>query len=99
MITSAAIWPSWINIPNSSTFVRMLLMKTKIPPEENNLQTPGNPLSDKVLEKIVKTTGKGPFITLEEQNSRMKNGFRKTPDFVSRMPMVRNPEIAGYQFF
>ncbi|MDD4604428.1 MAG: hypothetical protein PHF97_11565 [Bacteroidales bacterium] len=52
-------------------------MKTRIKTEEKNLQTPGNTLSDKELEKIVKTAAKGPFITLEEQNKRMNKWIQE----------------------
>ncbi|MEI7982976.1 MAG: hypothetical protein WCI71_15100 [Bacteroidota bacterium] len=52
-------------------------MKTRIKTEEKNLQTPGYPLSDKELEKLVKTATKGPFIALEEQNKRMNKWIQE----------------------
>jgi hypothetical protein len=52
-------------------------MKTKAKTEGENLQTPGNPLSDKELEKMVKMATKGPFITLGEQNKRMNKWIQE----------------------
>ena len=52
-------------------------MKTKIKPEENNLQMPGKQLLDKELETLVKTAANGPFITLAEQNKRMNKWIRE----------------------
>ena len=52
-------------------------MKTKIKPEENNLQMPGKQLLDKELETLVKTAANGPFITLAEKNKRMNKWIRE----------------------
>jgi hypothetical protein len=46
--------------------------KSKEKKEEKNYQIPGEPLSDEELANLVKEAEKGPFITLEEHNRRMK---------------------------
>jgi hypothetical protein len=58
-------------------------MKIKTKTEGKSLQTPGNQLSDKELENLVKTAAKGPFITLEEQNKRMKKWIHENCDPVT----------------
>jgi hypothetical protein len=46
--------------------------KAKGKEEEKNYQIPGEPLTDVELANLVKEAEKGPFITLEEHNKRMK---------------------------
>jgi len=51
-------------------------MKTKETKEEKTLQVPGEQLSDKELLKLVKEAEKGPFMTLDEHNTKMNKWIR-----------------------
>lgn len=46
-------------------------MKAKETKEEKNLQVSGEQLPDKELYKLVKEAEKGPFMSLEEHNTKM----------------------------
>ena len=52
-------------------------MRTKETKETKNLQTPGEPIPDKELAKMVKTAEKGPFITFEEHHKQMDKWIRE----------------------
>jgi hypothetical protein len=51
--------------------------KTKVKKTDRNLQTPGEPLPDEELAKIIKEAEKGPFNSLEEHNKKMNEWIQQ----------------------
>ena len=45
--------------------------------EVKNLQVPGEPLPDNELAKLVREAEKGPFVTIEEHQEKMKKWIQE----------------------